>query len=249
MTQPPGAKNVVNPLPATGGSDGDTRDQARQNAPLAVMALDRLVSVADYADFARAYAGIGKASAVRLSDGRRRLVHLTIAGKDDIPIDQNSDLYQNLVQALLQNGDPYEPLKVSLRRLKLLVISAGVKVQADYLWESVKPAVETALFTYYGFDQRDLGQSAFLSEAVSVMQGVPGVEYVDPRVFDAVPEGIDAQDLAGLAGRLLLSNLVEADLAQVDPAATDPANRILPAELAILTPAIPGTLILTEITS
>ena len=249
VTQPPGAKNVVNPLPATGGSDGDTRDQARQNAPLAVMALDRLVSVADYADFARAYAGIGKASAVRLSDGRRRLVHLTIAGKDDIPIDQNSDLYQNLVQALLQNGDPYEPLKVSLRRLKLLVISAGVKVQADYLWESVKPAVETALFTYYGFDQRDLGQSAFLSEAVSVMQGVPGVEYVDPRVFDAVPEGIDAQDLAGLAGRLLLSNLVEADLAQVDPAATDPANRILPAELAILTPAIPGTLILTEITS
>ena len=74
-TRPLGAKEVVNPLPASGGADRETRDQARKNAPLAVMALDRLVSVQDYEDFVRVFAGIGKARATELSDGRRQIVH------------------------------------------------------------------------------------------------------------------------------------------------------------------------------
>jgi hypothetical protein len=63
-----------------------------------------------------------------------------------------------------------------------------------------------------------------------------------------VPENITAKQLAGLASTLSLNNFVQAELARVDPGATDPAKRILPAELAILTPDIPDTLILTEIT-
>ena len=84
----------------------------------------------DYADFARKFAGIGKASSRRLTDGRKLLVHLTIAGKDDIPIDPTTDLYRALQQALLKAGDPYQPVQIALRRLKVLVISAGVKVSA-----------------------------------------------------------------------------------------------------------------------
>jgi hypothetical protein len=57
-TQPLGVKSVINPLRAAGGADGDTRDQARRNVPIGITALDRLVSVADYADFARKFAGI-----------------------------------------------------------------------------------------------------------------------------------------------------------------------------------------------
>ncbi len=253
-TRPLGAKGVNNPLPATGGADRDSRDQARGNAPLAVEALDRLVSVKDYADFARTFAGIGKASSARLSDGRRIVVHVTIAGADDIPIDRNSDLFQNLVQALHQNGDPYQPIQVEVRKLELLVISAGVKVLPDYQWESVEPKVRAALLAKFGFDQRALGQSAFLSEAVSVMQGVEGVSYVNVQTFDAVPEDVTPEHLASLTDpnsslRLQLRPFVEADLAHVDSTATDPTKRIVPAELAILTPDIPDTLILTQITT
>lgn len=248
-TQPLGAKSVINPLPATGGADRDSLDQARQNAPLAVMALDRLVSVEDYADFARTYAGIGKAASARLTDGRRLIVHVTIAGKDDISIDQNSDLYRNLVLALEVNGDPHQPIQVALRRLKLLVISAGVKVQAGYEWETVAPNLRSALLNCYGFEQRGLGQSAFLSEAVGVMQSVAGVLYVDVHTFDSVAEGVTATQLAGLSSSLTLNDVVQAELAQVNPTAADPSQRILPAELAILTPDIPDTLILTEITA
>ncbi len=232
-SQPLGTKSVINPLRSSGGADEDTRDQARRNAPLAVMALDRLVSVRDYADFSRTYAGIGKAAAARLSDGHTLLVHVTIAGKDDIPIDGNSDLYRNLVQTLEQFGDPYQPLRVAVRRLKLLVIHAGIRVLPDYLWEVVGPNIKAALLDFYSFDRRELGQSAFMSEAIAVMQAVAGVQYVDLRVFDSA---------------LKAREFVTAELATPDPTATDPAKYILPAEIVTLTPAVADTLTLTEIT-
>jgi predicted phage baseplate assembly protein len=240
---------VINPLRSSGGADHDTRDQARRNAPLAVMALDRLISVRDYADFARTFAGIGKASAARLSDGHTLLVHVTIAGKDDIPIDSNSDLYRNLVAALEQFGDPHQPLRVALRRLKLLVISAGIKVLPDYDWESVGPKVKTAILDFYNFDNRELGQPAFLSEAVAVLQIVPGVEYVDMRTFDSVGENVTAAQLASLSATLKVNEFVAAELATPDPSAIDPALSILPAELVMLTADIADTLLLTEITA
>jgi hypothetical protein len=251
-TQPLGVKSVINPLAAAGGADADTRDQARRNIPIGLIALDRLVSVQDYADFARKFAGIGKASSRRLTDGRKLVVHLTIAGKDDVPIDPTTDLYQALIQALADAGDPHQPVQVALRRLRLLVISAGVKIQSAYTWESVAANLRSTLLALYSFDNRDLGQTAFLSEAVSAMQAVAGVQYVDMRVFDSVPESVTATDLANLASTFSTNepnSFVQAELAYVDPTATDPTQRIQPAELVILTPDIPDTLILTEITT
>jgi predicted phage baseplate assembly protein len=248
-TQPLGVKSVINPLAAAGGADGDTRDQARRNIPIGLTALDRLVAVQDYADFARRFAGIGKASSRRLTDGRKLVVHLTIAGKDDISIDRTTDLFQALVQALLQAGDPNQPVQIDLRRLRVLVITAGVKIQPAYTWELVAAGLRSTLLDLYSFDNRDLGQTAFLSEAVSAMQAVAGVQYVNMQVFDSVSDSVTAAQLATLANTLTLNSFVEAELAQVDPTATDPAQRIVPAELVILTPDIPDTLILTEITT
>jgi hypothetical protein len=250
QSKPLNVKAVINPLRASGGADRDGLDQARGNAPLAVMALDRLVAVRDYADFSRTFAGIGKASAARLSDGSRQFVHVTIAGADDIPIDLNSDLYGNLVQALHVNGDPYEPIQVAVRKLKLLVIAANVRILPDYLWESVAVDLRSALLDTFGFDRRDLGQPVFQSEVISAMQAVTGVAYVDLQTLDAVAEDVTAAQLAGLAGSLVLKTYVEVDLARLNPNPTDdPSSRILPAQLAYLTPGIPDTLILNEVKS
>lgn len=246
-THPLGAQGVINPLPASGGADRDSADQARRNAPMAVMALDRLVSVKDYADFARTYAGVGKASAARMSDGHKTVVHLTIAGSGDIRIDANSDLYNNLLQSLLSYGDPHLPVQIGLRRIKLLVVSARIQMLPDYQWEDVEPRIRDAMLALFGFDARDLGQSAFLSEAVRAMQEVDGVSYVEAGIFDSVAENVTAETLAGLAGTLTLNPAVTAELATRDPNATDPSLRILPAELAFLTPDIPDVLILTNI--
>ncbi|MDB5034135.1 MAG: hypothetical protein JWQ98_1376 [Chlorobi bacterium] len=247
-TRPLGVKEVINPLRASGGADRESRDQARGNAPLAVMALDRLVSVRDYADFARTFAGIGKASAARLSDGRHQLVHLTIAGADDIPIDKTSDLYANLTEALLKYGDPHQAIRVETRQLLLLVIGATVRVHPDYQWESVEPKIRAALLDAFSFGRRELGQDVLLSEVISTIQRIDGVVYVDVDALDTVDETSLTTALG--SGKGLSPGLRErvvAGLATDRSKGTGASRTIPPAQLAILSPDVPDTLILTQL--
>jgi hypothetical protein len=246
-SRPLGVKEVINPQRASGGADREDRDAARKNAPMGVMSLDRLISVQDYEDFARTFAGIGKASAARLSDGRRQVVHLTIAGLDDIPIDTTSDLYLNLRLALLKYGDPSQALQLALRYLGLLVIRAGVRVQPDYKWESVEPLIRAALLDAFGFDRRELGQSIYLSEVISTIQNIEGVEYVLMEMLDTIKEDSTVAELAELAEHLKLNKYIAVNLAKINKLATDPARHIKPAELVFLSPDVPDTLYLYEL--
>jgi hypothetical protein len=248
-THPLGAQGVINPLPATGGADPDSLEQARANTPVAVMALDRLVSVVDYAAFSRAYAGIGKAVAARISDGTRQLVHVTIAGAEDIPIATTSDLYGNLLQSLLLYGDPSLPVQLALRRAQLLVMQATVGLQPAYQWEDVAPLVQAAVLACFAFDARALGQTAFLSEAVQAAQAVEGVAWLYVTRFDGVPDSITAAGLAALGSTLTLRQHVLAELASVDTsAAPGTPGRIRPAQVVYMTPDIPAMLTLNPAT-
>ena len=73
---------VVNPTPSAGGDDPEDEERGRRNAAMRTRALDRVVSLSDYEDFALAFPGVGKARAAWLWDTRRRIVHLTVAGTD-----------------------------------------------------------------------------------------------------------------------------------------------------------------------
>ena len=187
---------------------------------------------------------------MRLSDGRRQLVHVTIAGADDIPIDTGSDLFNNLVQSLQQYGDPYQPIVVAIRCVRLIVLAASVGLLPDYLWEDVAPNLRAAILALFGFDARALGQTAFLSEAIAAAQQVEGVAWLNVSTFYGVPESITAAQLAALGstlgGTLGLNPYIEAQLAQVDSHAPPGSpGRIVPAELVFMTPDIPDTLILS----
>ena len=273
-TRPLGLKGVVNPLTATGGADRESRDRARRNIPLAVMALDRLVSTQDYADFARTFAGIGKASAKELSNGRQQIVHVTISGADNIPIDQNADLYLNLLQALKQQGDPHQPIQLALRELMVLILAANVKILPDYLWELVEPKIRAALLDTFSFERRELGQGVSLSEIISTVQKVPGVDFVDVNIFDSISES-EAKTITATAESLnqptlsskledignsvyaatTTQNAVESNTFKQQPRPNIAVNLarierkkkgIQPAQLAIFSPEITDTLILKE---
>jgi hypothetical protein len=248
-TRPLGVKGVINPICASGGGDREERDQGRRNIPLATLALDRLVSLQDYAFFARTFAGIGKASAKSLSNGFRQLVHLTIAGADDISIDINSDLYQNLSQAVHRFGDPFQPVQIAIRELMLLVISAKVRILPDYQWELIEPKIRSALLDALSFDRRELGQSVFESEVINVIQQVEGVDFVDMELFGSINETFTEDDLKNLLEPAGVEPFVKVELARpnLDPEESDPEKRILPAQLAYLSAAVPDTLILKEL--
>jgi len=237
-----GVKGVVNPLRASGGADKDTRDRIRENAPLTVTALDRLVSVSDYAHFSQTFVGIGKASSVALSDGQRQLVHVTIAGIDDIPITPTSDLYVNLRRVLHLFGDPHQALRLDVRFAKFLVVEAGVKLNPDYQWDVVAPQLTAALLDAFSFERRKLGQNAYLSEVTDVLQRATGVEYVDVTLFGALTENqLTPSGIAQAIAALKLAQLVPANLA------ASAKGVITPAEIAYFSPDVPATIALNQL--
>jgi hypothetical protein len=247
-------KEVINPRRASGGADPETRDQARKNVPLAMLALDRLVSVSDYRDFARTFGGVGKAFSMRLSDGRNELVHVTIAGAGDAPIEADSDLLRNLRLSLAQFGDPALTVAVAVRELRVLIVSAGVRLLPDYLWEKVAPKIRAKLLDTFSFEARELGQDVFLSEIISTMQSVPGVAYVDVDALGGIAERNDdgsvrtpnqlIEAAQSVVTRGSPEQRVRVDLPELPATGS---GRIRPAQLAYLVPEVPDTLILNLI--
>jgi predicted phage baseplate assembly protein len=196
LTRPLGVTAVTNPRPATGGADADGPSLTRRTIPLAVSALDRLVSPADYEDFARSRAGIGRAAARELFDGRRRVLHVTVAGTDDVPL--TDDNLRPLRGALTEYGDPGLAVRVDAREVVLLLIAAKVKLAPDHAWETVEPRLRQALLLRLGYPGRELNQPARLSEVLATAHTVPGVDYVDVDVFTGVPASAGPEQLTAL---------------------------------------------------
>ncbi|GAA4022462.1 putative baseplate assembly protein [Streptomyces plumbiresistens] len=196
LTRPLGVTAVTNPRPAGGGADADGPGLTRRTIPLAVSALDRLVSPSDYEDFARSRAGIGRAAARELFDGRRRVLHVTVAGTDDVPVGEET--LRPLRGALTEYGDPGLPVRVDARELVLLLVAAKVKVAPDHAWETVEPRLRQALLRRLGYEGRELARPARLSEVLAAAHTVPGVDYVDVDVFTGVPASATPQELTEL---------------------------------------------------
>ena len=85
LSRPLTVASVDNPLPGSGGSDGDGPGDLRAAAPVGLACLGRLVSVADAADLVLSWAGVGKASAVLTTNGSGEEIALTVAGVQPRP--------------------------------------------------------------------------------------------------------------------------------------------------------------------
>ncbi len=179
ITRPLGVRGVTNPLAATGAANPESRDTARQNVPLTVLTLDRLVSLQDYEDFTRAFAGIEKALATWTWNGQVREVFVTVAGENGQDIPEDSNLYQKLLTAIQKASDPYVLVRVKTYQKVLFRLAAKIKVDSDYLPEKVLNTVKQTLLDRFSFSARQLGQLVTQSEVIAVIQAIPGVVAVD----------------------------------------------------------------------
>jgi baseplate J-like protein len=179
LTRSLGLKEVVNPLPASGAADAETRDEARENAPFTVLTLDRIVSMQDFEDYARAYPGIGKAQAIWLWQGEHKIIHIAIAGADGGPISTVSALYKNLRLSMENVRDPGPGVQIASFMPLSFNVQAKLLVTHGYLTDKVQAAVTAAVLDAFSFHRRAFGQAVTKSELYSVMQGVEGVDAVD----------------------------------------------------------------------
>lgn len=189
VTRPIGVREVLNPQPASGGADADGRDEIRERIPIAARGIDRLVSVADHADFALNFAGIGKSTARLIPapadfGGAGASVEVVIAGDEGVTIAADSDLLRNLRLAFQRYGDPLLRTKVRVAASVPLRLTANVRIEPRYEWSRVEAALRDRLFLRQGWDVRGIGEAARLSVLLEALQSVDGVRSIDVDRFE-----------------------------------------------------------------
>lgn len=224
MTRPLGVKTAINPLAPTGGVDPEPSDAIALNAPLAVRALDRIVSLQDYEDFARAFAGVSKALATFTWNDHAQGVVLTVAGPGGGEVTPDSATYSNLLLAMQQASHAFVPIRVQSYRKAFFRIAATITVDPTYQMDEVLNGVEQQLRSQFSFDARAFGQGVALSEVMAVAQSVPGVVAVDIRQLirtDGVGGDGRLSPLPAAFPQPVATETAGAELLSLDPAPLD----------------------------
>ncbi len=184
-------QTVANPMPAQGGVEPESIEQARQNAPQAFRTQERAVTADDYASFAeKANPNIQEAVCTFRWTGSWRTAFVSV---DPTPVLKVDDEFKT---SLLSSLEPYRmagmdldvdgPVYVSLE------INMTVCVTAGYFANDVKAALlnlfsnrklsngKTGVFFPDNFS---FGQTVYLSPLYAAAQDVPGVDFVQITTF------------------------------------------------------------------
>lgn len=226
-TRPYGIRSVANPLESTGAGDREGADAIRGSAPLTALTMDRVVSLRDYEDYARAFPGMAKALATWTWFGQTRGIFLTVAGAEHAsrpPADpaqyENSENFLSLVASIRKHGDPHPPFMAKVYRPAFFQVEARIAIDAAFLSDKVLDDAKARLRDQFSFARRSLGQPVSKSEVIAVLQATPGVVAVDlDRFFRSDRSGetastlVAAMPLPGGEGGAVLS----AELLTLDP--------------------------------
>jgi len=212
MSRPLGLQGVSNPLPGSGAADPESVDDARRNAPLTVLTLDRVVSLLDFEDFARGFAGIGKAGVTLLWTGEVQSVHLTVGLADGSVPGEDDAVVNHLRDAIDGARHAFREVIVQGYLARPFAVTARLAVRPDFKAGIVTAAATSALVQYFDYAHRNFAQDVSEAEVNAVLQGVDGVDYVD------------LDSLAFVGGGGLLEGRLEGRPARLDGSAIRPAD-------------------------
>jgi predicted phage baseplate assembly protein len=172
--RPLGIVSVVNQLATGDAADPETLADARADAPLTTLTLDRIVSASDYENFTAAFAGVGKAQATTLWAGQRQLVQLTVAGVAGAAFEGEA----LLTTAIGAAQDPGQLFAIDPYRKVLFTVSGDVLLDPSYSPAEASAALaaaEAAIAAAFSFQARAFAQPVTANEVVQVVMSVAGV--------------------------------------------------------------------------
>ncbi|MBT2442697.1 putative baseplate assembly protein [Streptomyces sp. ISL-36] len=180
LSRPLGLQDVINPVAATGGADPEQLSQARRNVPGTALALDRIVSLRDYEDFARSFSGVGKARASARWTGERLQVRLVVATSDEQPVAPSSTLHAHLTAGIDAARHARHDVSVDTFTPRPFMVELGLRTAGTRVVSQVYAAVTDALVRAFSFAAREFGQPVAAGEVLAVTQSVDGVLGVEP---------------------------------------------------------------------
>lgn len=174
-----GLSGVANGDAAVGGADRESNQSIRFNAPRALRALSRGVTVNDYAYLALQVTGVAKASAALTAPGA---VTVYVAGTSASP---PGATLKNAVTAFLSDktmvgttvtvGDPvYAPIDITV------TVFVQPQFRQDFVRTSAVLAVKNAL----SFDNVTFGDTIVPADILKAITAIDGVQTATVQVLD-----------------------------------------------------------------
>jgi predicted phage baseplate assembly protein len=177
--------SLRNPLPARGGTDPESLERVRLDAPEAFKTLERAVTPEDYATIAQRHPEVQRAQATLRWTGSWLTVFLTVDRLGGRPVDEE---FEATLRAHLE---PYRmaghDLEIDGPRFVALELELEICVEPGYFRSDVAAALLEVLGSralpdgtrgYFHPDNFTFGQTVFLSPIVAAAAAVPGVRDV-----------------------------------------------------------------------
>ena len=176
---PDGITKVWNPLPAVGGTEPESMEDARLFAPQAFRVQERAVTEADYAEVTERHSEVQKAAATFRWTGSWFTVFLTIDRKRGLPVDADDAFKQRIRGHLEKYRLAGYDLEVCGPIFVALDIQLHVCVKPRYFRSDVHAALLAAFTTFFDPDNFTFGQPVFLSAIYQTAMEVAGVASVE----------------------------------------------------------------------
>lgn len=167
-----GVQKVTNPDPASGGADAESIESIRVNAPRALTALKRAVSLSDYSALALQIPGVAKSNATSVVYTNVTVWVAPVSGAQPT---------QALMQAVTNyfGGKTLPGVTVvpGAPEYPTFDLAIDISVATPYVRETVSSQVSSALQSAFSFDNASFGQRVSLSDIYHVINSVAGVDY------------------------------------------------------------------------
>ena len=186
-------ENFIHLEVTSGGNDREDESSLHTNAPKSLLALERAVSLNDFAALAASHSGIWQAKAFRLQPGfghsERVRVALVPAGGGPL-----GSLEDEIRDFLKSHAVPGVEVQVVPYRAVALDLEIMIQVKsAEYDPDTVIANVETALIASLSLQKRRLGAPLFRSEVYAIVEAVTGVENCQCLLSAVTAAGVRLQ--------------------------------------------------------
>ena len=219
---------VSNPLPAAGGTDPESGDEVRRDAPYAFQVQERAVTELDYAEVAERRRDVQRAAATFRWTGSWHTVFVTADRFGGEPVDDRFEArlrswlekYRMAGYDLEVDAPVFVPLEIGLHVCALPghFRSDVAKQVTAVLSDSVLPDGRLGLFHP---DNLTFGQPVFLSAVLAAVHSVTGVQSVNVTAFQRQRQ---PQTSGLVSGSLPMGRL---EIARLDNDASFPERGVL----------------------
>ena len=167
---------------ATGGADAESTDSIRINAPLSIRAINRAVSLTDYAYLAVQVSGVSKA--IASADVYTSItLYLKPAGDPGVQSDNSTPttVFDNLVPTVYNFLVDKAPANTSITfqppTYVGVYITIAITVSQQYKQSSVSANVTSALNNLFYIDNVVFGDTVAIADVYAAVSSVDGVLY------------------------------------------------------------------------